>query len=123
MPEMRKERAAAAAVNLEGISIETDPVTSGIAKDRRWETQDAAVTIPAGAYSVHVRHTDPTGGQITVNGEALGFNRYYERSSREDLVNRTQDFTPEVVILNPDEKKVTITVSYPSSSNVNPQDL
>lgn len=106
-------------VQLGDVAINTEPVTSGTTKERSWEiTGD--LTLPAGAYTVHVRHVDPSMGEITVNDQAIGYGRYYERSSREDLVNKTQDFTPEVVIDNPDGKRIAISVSYPSSSPVNP---
>lgn len=124
MPLMFKETPQkAATVTLGDVSIPANEFSSGQAKERTWDTRSASITLPEGAYSIQVRHVDPTGGSIDVNGEERLFNRLYERSSREDLVNKTQDFTPEVIILNPEEKKIAISVSYPSSSNVNPNSL
>lgn len=124
MPEMRKETAAATvSVNLGDVQVDIAPVTAGTVKERSWKTSQSVLTLPGGAYSVQVRHIDPQGGEFTANGEAFGFNRYYERSVREDQVNNTQDFTPEVDILNPEGRELSITVSYPSSSPVNPSAL
>lgn len=118
---MRKEGVTPpVTLDVANLNVDIAPVASGTVKERSWETTDADVTIPAGAYSVHVRHIDPTGGQITVNGEPFSFNRLFERSVREDRVNNTQDFTPEVIINNPQGRAVAISVSYPSSSPVNP---
>lgn len=118
---MRRETAAAAVnVELGDVSVNVQPPTAGTVKERTWETNQVNLVLPAGAYSVHVSHVDPAGGQFTANGEPITFNRYYERQTRRDEVNNRQDFTPEVTIANPDARTIRISVSYPSSSNVNP---
>lgn len=103
------------------LNVSIDPVTAGTVKERYWEVTDEVV-LPAGAYSIHIRHIDfNANGQVaTINGQAIGYNRTYERSVRENLVTKKQDFTPEVTIQNPDGVKLAISVSYPSSSTVNP---
>lgn len=122
MPDMRKE-GITPPVNLDvaNLNVAIDPVTAGTVKERYWEIT-GEVTLPAGAYSIHVRHVDfnANGSQATINGQDIGYNRFYERSVREDLVTKKQDFTPEVTILNPDGVRLAISVSYPSSSPVNP---
>lgn len=124
MPEMRKERATAAVnVDLDNVQVNVAQPTAGVVKERRWETTQANLTLPAGAYSVHVRHADPSGGVVTINGDEIRYNRFYEREVRTDDVNNKQDFTPEVIISNPEGKKIAVSVSYPSSSAVNPQAL
>lgn len=110
-------------VDLGNVNIDIEPVTSGTLKERRWETTNSNILLPAGAYSIHVRHVDPSGRNVNVNGEQISFNQFFSRASREDLVAKKQDFTPEVIIVNPEGKKVAISVSYPSSSNVNPDQL
>lgn len=124
MPYMFKESPQkAAAVSLGDVTIPANEFTAGAPKERAWDTTNTNITLPAGAYSVLVKHVDPTGGTITVNGEEKGFNRSYQRSTQQDLVGKKQDFAPEVIILNPEGRKVAISVSYPSSSNVNPSVL
>lgn len=121
MPEMRKEGIAPpVTLDVDSLNVSVDPYTSGTVKERSWETGGANLVLPAGAYSVHVRHIDPTGGIITVNGESFAFNRYFERAVRTDETTKKQDFTPEVIIQNPEGKKLAISVAYPSASPVNP---
>jgi hypothetical protein len=110
-------------LDVASLDINIEPVTSGTLKERRWETTNSNILLPAGAYSIHVRHVDPSGRNVNVNGEQISFNQFFSRASREDLVAKKQDFTPEVIIVNPEGKKVAISVSYPSSSNVNPDQL
>ena len=124
MPLMFKESVnQPAQVNLGDVSIQPDAYTSGTVKERSWETDRANLTLPAGAYSVHVRHIDPTGGVLTINGENFGFNRLFEREYRTDETTKKQDFTPEVIIQNLARKKMAISVSYPSASPVNVDQL
>ena len=89
MPEMRKEGVnPPVSVNLGDVSIQPDAYTSGTVKERSWETDGANLILPAGAYSVHVRNVDPSPGAVTINGEAVPFNRFYERAVRVDEINK-----------------------------------
>ncbi|MEO0733393.1 MAG: hypothetical protein AAFZ52_11200 [Bacteroidota bacterium] len=124
MPEMRKEFAPRAVnFNAGDVTLETTPPTAGTVKDRRWDTDDTDIVLPAGAYSVHIRHVDPQGGDVAVNGETLQFNDFFSRQVWLDEVNNRQDFTPEVTVANPLGRRLSLSVSYPSSSPVNPDQL
>lgn len=122
MPEMRKERSAATVdVSLDNVEVNVAQPTAGVQKARRWETRATALTIPAGAYEVSVYHSDPLGGAATVAGEILdNIGDVYAKNAQSDHTTNTQDFVPEVQIQNPDGVLLTISLSYPSASPVNP---
>jgi hypothetical protein len=121
MPEMRKESAAAAvSVDLGNVNVQVDPVTAGVQKTFRGDRNSANLVLPAGAYSVYLRHADATGGTITVNGEPVRFNGTFSKEVQVDQVNNKQDFVDEVTISNPDGKTFWLDVAYPSSSSFNP---
>jgi hypothetical protein len=120
MPEMRKESAAAAvSVDLGNVNVQVDPVTAGVQKTFRGDRNSANLVLPAGAYSVYLRHADATGGTITVNGEPVRFNGTFSKEVQVDQVNNKQDFVGEVTIDNPDGKTFWLDVAYPSSSSFN----
>jgi hypothetical protein len=120
MPEMRKERAAAAVnVDLGNVNVQVEPVTAGVQKTFRGD-RNGALVLPAGAYSVYLRHADPTGGQITVNGEPIKYGGTFNKEAQLNHTTKEQDFVPEVTIDNPDGKTYWLDVAYPSSSNFNP---
>jgi hypothetical protein len=121
MPEMRKESAAAAvSVDLGNVNVLVDPVTAGVQKTFRGDRNSTNLVLPAGAYSVYLRHADATGGTITVNGEPIRFNGTFSKEVQVDQVNNKQDFVDEVTISNPDGKTFWLDVAYPSSSSYNP---
>lgn len=120
---MRKEGAAATVnVALDNIDVNVAPVTAGVQKQFRGD-RNTSLTLPAGAYSVYLRHADPTGGQITVNGETLAYGASFSKEAQTDRVNLKQDFVGEVIISNPDGKTFWLDVSYPSSSSFNPNTI
>jgi hypothetical protein len=124
MPEMRKERAAATVnVALDNVQVNVDAPTAGVQKSRRLESSAANMSVPAGGHYVQVRHTDPSGGEITVNGEPLTYGDSWSAESRPDLTNNKVDFTAAVTIDNPNGKTFALRVDFPSSSNFNPETL
>ena len=121
---MTKERTQAGAnVSLGDVTVETTPVTAGTQKTFRGDRNGANLVLPAGAYSIYLRHADATGGTITVNGEPIRFNGSFSKEAQVDQVNNKQDFAPEVTIDNPDGKTYWLDVAYPSSSNFNPSSI
>lgn len=124
MPEMRKEGASAAVnVALDDVQISVAQPTAGVQKSRRLESTDANMSVPAGGHYVQVRHVDPTGGGITVNGEPLTYGEAWSAESRPDLVNNVVDFVAAVTIQNLTGKTFALRVDFPSSSNFNPETL
>jgi hypothetical protein len=113
----------AATVTLGDVSIPANEVSAGVQKSFRGDRNAANLTLPAGAYSVYLRHADATGGEIVVNGEPIRFNGSFSKEAQTNLVTKKQDFVGEVIISNPDGKTFWLDVSYPSSSNFNPQSL
>lgn len=109
-------------VALDNIAVNVAPVTAGVQKQFRGD-RNGSLTLPAGAYSVYLRHADPTGGQITVNGEAIAYGGSFAKEAQTDRVNLKQDFVPEVIINNPDGKTFWLDVAYPSSSTFNPNTI
>ena len=120
MPEMRKESApAAVSVDLGNVNVQADPVTAGVQKQFRGDRNTANLVLPAGAYSVYLRHADATGGMITVNGEPPIYGGTFSKEAQTDQVNLKQDFVGEVIIDNPQGKTFWLDVAYPSSSSYN----
>ena len=113
----------AAIVSLGDVTVETGLVTAGVQKQFRGDRNSANLVLPAGAYSIYLRHADATGGTITVNGEPIRFNGSFSKEAQVDQVNNKQDFVPEVIIDNPDGKTYWLDVAYPSSSNFNPSSI
>ncbi|MEM9929931.1 MAG: hypothetical protein AAF840_08945 [Bacteroidota bacterium] len=120
MPEMRKESAAAAVnVDLGNVNVQIDPVTAGVQKTFRGD-RNGNLVLPAGAYSVYLRHADVSGGVITVNGEPIQYNGTFSKEAQLNRVTNQQDFVPEITIVNPDGKIFWLDAAYPSSSSFNP---
>lgn len=109
----------AATVSLGDVTVEADQVTAGVQKQFRGD-RNTSLVLPAGAYSVYLRHADATGGTITVNDEPIRFNGTFSKEAQFDQVNKKQDFVGEVIIDNPDGKTYWLDVVYPSSSSFNP---
>jgi hypothetical protein len=121
LPKSSKERIFPPAnIALGDVSVDISPVTAGVQKQFRGDRNSANLILPAGAYSVYLRHADATGGTITVNGEGIGFNGSFNKEAQVDQVNKKQDFVGEVTIDNPDGKTYWLDVVYPSSSSFNP---
>lgn len=121
MPEMRKERAAAAvSVDLGNVNVQVDPITAGVQKTFRGDRNTANLVLPAGAYSVYLRHADVSGGEITVNGEPIKYGGTFNKEAQLNHTTNEQDFVPEVTIANPQGKTFWLDVAYPSSSPFNP---
>jgi hypothetical protein len=121
MPLMFKESPQkAATVSLGDVTVEANQVTAGVQKQFRGDRNGANLVLPAGAYSIYLRHADATGGTITVNGEPIRFNGTFSKGAQVDQVNNKQDFVGEVTIDNPDGKTYWLDVAYPSSSSFNP---
>jgi len=74
-------------------------------------------TLPAGAYYVEIRNTDPSNSQLIVNGEEIKFNKVYHRAVQDDKMHCIQDFVPEIVIQSTNTHW-TGTVAYPSDSGL-----
>ena len=110
----------AATVSLGDVTVETGQVTADVQKQFRGDRNTTNLVLPAGAYSVYLRHADPAGGLITVNGEPIKYGGTFSKEAQIDQVNKKQDFVGEVIISNPDEKTFWLDVSYPSSSTFNP---
>jgi hypothetical protein len=124
MPLMFKESPQqAATVSLGDVTVETGQVTAGVQKSFRGDRSTANLTLPAGAYSIYLRHADPTGGEITVNGEPIKYSGSFNKEAQTNQVAKEQDFVGEVIISNPGGKTFWLDVSYPSSSNFNPETL
>jgi hypothetical protein len=121
LPKSSKERIFQPAnIALGDVSIDISPVTAGVQKQFRGDRNGANLVLPAGAYSIYLRHADATGGTITVNGEPIRFNGTFSKGAQVDQVNNKQDFVGEVTIDNPDGKTYWLDVVYPSSSSFNP---
>jgi hypothetical protein len=124
MPEMRKERAPATVnVALDNVQVNVAPPTASVQKSRRLESSAGNVAVPAGGHYVQVRHIDPSGGEITVNGEPLTYGDSWSAESRLDPVSNNMDFVAAVTIQNPSGKIFALRVDFPSSSNFNPETL
>jgi len=124
MPLMFKESPQKPAeVSLGDVSIPANEVSAGVQKQFRGDRNTANLTLPAGAYSVYLRHADVSGGTITVNGEPLQYGGNFSKQAQTDEVNKRQDFVGEVIISNPDAKTFWLDVSYPSSSPFNPSTI
>jgi hypothetical protein len=122
MPEMRKERAAAN-LSLGEVSVNLANPTAGVQKSRRLESTAVALSVPAGGHYVQVRHIDPAGGEITVNGEPLTYNDSWSAESRPDATNNRVDFVAAVEIQNPTGRLFALRVDFPSSSSFDPTTL
>lgn len=109
-----------ASVSLGDVTIPANEVTAGVQKQFRGDRNTANLVLPAGAYSVYLRHADVNGGQIIVNGEAIQYGGTFSKEAQVDQVNKRQDFVGEVTISNPSGLTYWLDVVYPSSSNFNP---
>ncbi|MEL6669674.1 MAG: hypothetical protein AAFO91_20135 [Bacteroidota bacterium] len=96
--------------------------TEGVQKTNRVERTDS-LTLPSGGYYVTVKHIDPSGGTLLVNGEEVLFGGEYHTHVQYDRTENRQDFTEEIVISNPDEIEYALRVSYPQSHPFDPSTL
>ena len=109
-------------VTLGDVTIPANEVSAGVQKQFRGD-RNGDLTLPAGAYSIYLRHADVSGGTIVVNGEPIPYGGTFSKEAQIDRVNMKQDFVGEVVISNPDGKTFWLDVAYPSSSNFNPETI
>lgn len=124
MPYMFKETPQkAATVTLGDVIIPANEVSAGVQKSFRGDRNAANLTLPAGAYSVYLRHADPTGGEIVVNGEPIKYGGTFSKEAQTNQVAKEQDFVGEVIITNPSGKVFWLDVAYPSSSSFNPSTI
>ena len=124
MAEMRKERPAASlTVDLGNVNVAISQPTSGTKLKFRGDRNTQSLILPAGAYSVYIRNADFGTGEFSVNGEVIAPNGVYSDNAQFDHARNNQDFLDEIVIDNPAGKKFWLDVSYPSSSNFNPDSI
>lgn len=106
------------------VTIIPTPAVEGLLKTATAE-KNTDFTIPAGANRVRIYHNDATGGEITVNGQALNYRDealIYE--AKEDTTTNppTLDRVPALVVIT-NGKRVEYSVEYPSSSAVDPSTI
>ncbi|MEM6397783.1 MAG: hypothetical protein AAF741_15650 [Bacteroidota bacterium] len=124
---MRKESVQRPAqVSLGDVQLDIDRPDAGVQKTYRGERTDNLVganALPAGAYYIQVKHIDPLGGQILVNGEPLGnTGASWHAEDRIDRTNNSQDFC-EAVEIQADGTAYYLRVSYPSNDPFDPSTL
>ena len=108
-------------LNVDNANIQIDAPDANVQKSWRGNRTDN-VTLPAGAYYVHIINTDPSGGTITVNGREITYGGEYNAQVFEDKVNNVQDFVEETTIV-ANGTPYWLRVGYPSSSTFNPTTL
>lgn len=109
---------------LENAEITLPSTASGIKKSVRIESNAQNLTLPAGAYTVQVKHIDPIGGSFTVNSNPLdSFNDSFHDTTQVNEAERLQDFVPEVIIVNPSGVQFLVVASYPSTHPFNPENF
>lgn len=74
----------------------------------------AAITLPAGAYSISIRNTSPNFAAITVNGETVSVNGLWDAEAHINYINNIQDFVQQVDIVIPPGGEIWYKAAYPS---------
>ncbi len=99
------------------VHINPIPYTESIAKFKSIETTSLQIVIPQGADKVEILNLDWV-DDITVNGNAVSAEVGFLFQSTQNLIESKIERSPQFTIDNPKQGKIKITVSYPSTSNV-----